>query len=238
MAEFCKSVRLSMPESFPCGQLTTLRWRVTRRFTSRKPQAWAEFAGASNLIAWRFRSYVESANTLSSMPSASPDDIYHQEQTMFLAVCSAVSCIEAIAYATWALASDPLLLDVAFGPEEQRQANPSRVRDMLVKHTTDVEVTQPWIDVNNANEWQLLRELRIRMFHRTNLPRMIRGTSSAPPVPLPMKFAPTSTTPALGIDQVAALEPWLANIVSALLGAALAIVQIPPPVTNPHYMRY
>lgn len=51
------------------------------------------------------------------MSGVSHEDVYVQEQVMFLAVCSAVSCIESTAYGTYALASDPMVLDVPFGPD-------------------------------------------------------------------------------------------------------------------------
>lgn len=83
---------------------------------------------------------------------------------------------------------------------------------MLLKHpSTDVEVRQPWVDLNASAEWRMIRNLRVRMFHRSNLPRIIAGTTGPPPMPMSTQFASTSSTSAVGVDEVVALEPWLAD---------------------------
>jgi hypothetical protein len=222
---YCDEVAIEMPDSFPCDELTRLRAAARDLLTPQKPPAWAEFAGASNLIAWRFRSFVESSNDALVAPGATHDEIYRQEQMLFLAACSAVSCVEAMGYATHALASDPQVLGLPFGPDEQRRSNPATVRDLLTRNVANRAVTQPWVELADACEWNLLRDLRIRMFHRSNLPRIVTGTMGGPPPPAsPTQYASTSSTPALTVDEVPTLEPWLADSISSLLSAAIALL--------------
>jgi hypothetical protein len=96
---------------------------------------------------------------------------------------------------------------------------------MLAANSANPAITHPWVLLNDADEWKLLRELRIRMFYRSNLPRIVTGTvGGPPPPPSPTEFAPTSSTPALRIDEVPALEPWLADSISSLLDAAIALL--------------
>lgn len=231
---YCDEVALEMPDSFPCNELTRLRADARDLLTPQKPPAWAEFASASNLIAWRFRSFVESANDALAMADATHEDVFRQEQMLFLAACSAASCVEATSFATHALASDTRVLGVPFGPPEQRRSNPTTVRDMLTENAASGAVTQPWVELNDASEWKLLRDLRVRMFHRSNLPRIVTGTVGGSPPPVgPTRFASTSSTPALTIDELPALEPWLAASISSLLLAAIALLSGTKPSKTP-----
>lgn len=221
----CSEVAIEMPDSFPCDQFTRIRAAARELFTAPRPPAWAEFAGASNLIAWRFRSFVESANSALKASRDTHENAYREEQMLFLAVASAVSSIEATSYATHALASDSRVLGVPFGAKEQRQCTPTTVSKMLLTQSGDHAVVQSWQALTAAPEWKLIRDLRIRMFHRSNLPSIVTGTvGGPPPAAAPTRFAQTSSTPALRIDHVAALEPWLAATLESLLDSAIALV--------------
>ena len=53
---YCKENCLEMPESFPADEYTQFRQAAREVLTNpAKGDAWREFAGASNLIGWRFR---------------------------------------------------------------------------------------------------------------------------------------------------------------------------------------
>lgn len=237
MVVYCADVAIDMPDSFPCDQLTRLRALARDLLTPPRPPAWVEFGSASNLIAWRFRGFVEWANKASAASRVTHEDAYRQEQMLFLAVSSAVSSIEATGYATHALASDPQVLGVPFGVKEQQACTPKRVRDMLDSKSKDSAVVQPWKALSAAPEWKLIRDLRIRMFHRSNLPAIVTGSIGGPPAAAgPTQFAQTSSTRAIRIDDVAALEqPWLADTVRSLLDSAIALVTsaLPAASTDP-----
>jgi hypothetical protein len=131
----CFELGIEMPESFPCDQFTRLRQMSRDRLTRGKPRSWVEAVRASNLIGWRYRTFVESVNRAISMPRQTPEDNFLQEQMLFLGVGGATSCVEAMGYATYALASDATVLAVPFDKTEQRDCSPRTVAAMLKRRT-------------------------------------------------------------------------------------------------------
>lgn len=81
----------------------------------------------------------------------------------------------------------------------------------------------------NSREWGLWVDLRNRMTHRSNLPRIISASfGSTPPPAATPQFAATSSTPELEADEshLEAMFLWLSESLSQLLkgGRDLAIV--------------
>lgn len=220
----CPELGIDMPDSFPCDRLALLRQTANERFLPEKPPSWVECVRASNLIGWRYRTFVESAQTVLTSPRTL-EDIFQHEQTLFLAMCSAASCVEAAGYATYALASDSTVLDVPFGGKEQRYCSPKMLHEMLSVEQVDGLIVEPWHHLLEADEWTLVTELRNRMIHRSNVPQIVTA-STAPPSPQPdtVEYAATSSTRAFRIDEIKALEPWLASTVTALIDSAIELL--------------
>jgi hypothetical protein len=222
-AEFC----IDLPEDFPEVELA--QYMLFARATLLKPTmspAWSEFAGASNLIAWRYRASYEDwqyyKESLARHANPDHEELFRRERALFGMFAAGVSCIEAAAYSLAALASHPSLLAIPFGTGEQRQCAPHKLRAWLAPHSRAATVTAALDRLLAAPEWGTWLELRNRMTHRSNLPRIIFASVGAPPPPSkPIRFAATSSTAAVDAEpsDFDALHQWLARGLASLLTA-------------------
>ena len=188
-------------------------------------EAWKEFGGASNLIGWRFRSsyedmnnYIESWRKFGS--NTSFEEMYLRERALFGMFTAGVSCIESTCYALNALASHPNLLNMQFGENEQRNSSPVRLQERLSKHSRARALTNTLKILTASTDWSLWIELRNRMTHRSNLPRITRvAFGSEPPPEKALQFAATSSTQAFeaDIEHLGIMFKWLANSLRQLL---------------------
>ena len=198
-------------------------------------EIWKEFGGASNLIGWRFRAchedmtrYIKSWETYGA--NVSFEEMYLQERALFGMFSAGVSCIESTCYALHALASHPKLLDLPFGESEQRSCSPARVKERLSKYPSALALTDTLTVLTGSTEWALWVDLRNRMTHRSNLPRIVEfAGGSEPPPTKALYFAATSSTPAFQAD-VSHLEvmfTWLAQSLRNLLIEGQVFASLP-----------
>ena len=95
---------LDMPEDFPVEAYIGFMAEARRVMTPDKQQvpAWKEFAGASNLIAWRYKAsadaWREHRESLEG-GTKNHEDLYLQERSLFMMFVAGVSCIESTCYA-------------------------------------------------------------------------------------------------------------------------------------------
>jgi hypothetical protein len=226
-----------MPDDFPIDEL--LQFMATSRSVLLNPEkslAWVEFAGASNLIGWRFRAssedwiaYKKSFDTHGD--SGGFEEIYFRERVLFGMFSAGISCIESTTYALAALASHPNVLSLSFGDTEQRTCSPRKLVKWLAPYTDANLLADVLNKLLLSGEWSLWVELRNRMTHRSNLPRIINASVGAPPpVSKPLNFAPTSSTPRVEaeISEFDGLHTWLAKSLRDLLieGRQLATCKI------------
>jgi len=189
------------------------------------PEIWKEFGGASNLIGWRFRAchedmerYIKSWETYDA--NVSFEEMYLRERALFGMFSAGVSCIESTCYSLHALASHPKLLALPFGENEQRSCNPARLKERLSKHHSAHALVNALEALTGSNEWALWVDLRNRMTHRSNLPRIIEAAiGSKPPPAKALHFAATSSTPAFQADvsHLEAMFTWMAQSLRKLL---------------------
>ena len=219
-AEYC----LDLPDDFPEVELT--QYMAVARKVLLEPQKaaqWSEFGGASNLIAWRYRASYEDwqyyKTSLATHSNPDHEELYRRERALFGMFTAGVSCIESTVYSLAALASHPAVLGLPFGSAEQRRCSPSVLRGWLAPHAKASAVTATLDQLLAANEWELWVDLRNRMTHRSNLPRVIQAWVGALPPPIkPIHFAATSSTPAVEAETTDfdALHEWLAKTLSSL----------------------
>jgi hypothetical protein len=77
---YCQEYCIDVPDHFPVSELT--RYMASARGVLLKPTqsaVWAEFAGASNLIGWRFRASWEDWCTFKQSQSEFGDSGSHEE---------------------------------------------------------------------------------------------------------------------------------------------------------------
>lgn len=218
---------MDLPDDFPEVELT-LYMAVARKvlLEPQKSAQWSEFAGASNLIAWRYRASYEDwqyyKTSLATHSNPDHEELYRRERALFGMFTAGVSCIESTVYSLAALASHPAVLALPFGAAEQRCCSPSRLRDWLVPNSKALAVAATLDQLLATSEWGLWVGLRNRMTHRSNLPRVIQAWAGTPPPPIkPIRFAATSSTPAVEAETTDfdALHEWLAKTLGSLLGA-------------------
>jgi len=188
---------------------------------------WTEFAGASNLIGWRFRSCFEEMTAYreswAKVGSHAPhEEQYARERALFGMFTSGVSCVESACYALHSLASHPSVLGLSFGEKEQRACTPSILRERLAEETRAIKHVSALASVLESKQWALWIDFRNRMSHRANLPRIVRGAmGSDPPPAKAIQFAATSSTRALESDdsQFEEMFSWLPmSLRSVLIG--------------------
>src|SRR3989440_87280 len=109
--EYC----LNMPGEFPDAEFTEFM-AIARRNLLSPSQApvWVEFAGATNLIGWRFRAASEDweyhkAST-ANISNPTHEELFRRERALFGMFTSGVSALESAIYAIAALMSHPAVL--------------------------------------------------------------------------------------------------------------------------------
>lgn len=213
-----------MPADFPDAEFTQFM-AVARHvlLTPSQHPLWVEFAGASNLVGWRFRASTEDWQlhkaSLACNPNPDHEELFRRERALFGMFTSGVSALESSIYAIAALASHPAVFNIAFGPSEQRLCGPHKLHQWLNPHPRASILCGILTNLLNSREWSLWRDLRNRMMHRSDLPRIIYATLGAPlPVTNPLLFAATSSTPPVDADTADfdALHLWLAATIREL----------------------
>ena len=222
---------LDVPDNFPDGAfIAFLEYARLHLLNTSHDEPWREFGGASNLIPWRFRACFEDWEAYKSSLLARGDqgfeDLYRCERALFGMFTAGVSCIDSAIYSLAALASHPGVLSVSFGAAQQRACNPSVLRQWLAPHASAAPLVGVLDQLLNSAEWRMWVDLRNRMTHRSNLPRVVKAWMGTSPPPIkPLHFASTSSTPAVeeNLDHFDALVDWLASTLEALLSAGVRL---------------
>lgn len=202
---YCAEHCIAVPADFPIEEERELMNLARKRFSS-EADVWREFAGGTNLLAWRFRSVYEAWNTYCHIWIVSggrPDheQMYVQERALFETFAAAISCVESLVYSIAAALSSPSVLSLPFGPDKQRQCSPSKLRDWLRSHASAVALCDALTELVDSREWDILLRVRNRLSHRGNLPRITFGAiGSVPPPPNAIEFDKTTSTPRLSGD--------------------------------------
>lgn len=232
---FVESLQLEMPTTFPAAEYEGFMTAAKSVLLPIKTDAWKEFAGASNLIGWRFRGaaeymdeYLESWNKLGS--NVGFEELYKRERSLFGMFSSAVSCLESTSYALYALASHPAVLGVSFREAEQRKCNPLRLRNALASHARASLLVSALSAIIDSQELALLIDFRNRMTHRSNIPRVIYGAmGSELPLAKALQFAATSSSPAWEADasHLGSLFFWIASSLGRVLNSGEVLASHP-----------
>ena len=185
-----------------------------------KGPEWSEFAGASNLIGWRYRAsseewqyYKHSWQTHGE--AVDHEGLYRRERALFGMFTAGVSCIESTAYALAALSSHPHIGPISFGPRSKDIAARRSRLIWLSPLPKAAALAQTLSRLCASAEWKLWVELRNRMSHRSNLPRIIFGAVGAEtPLAKALHFAATSSTPIVegDLESFDALHTWLNSL--------------------------
>jgi hypothetical protein len=240
---YCQGYCIDVPDQFPVSELT--RYMTSAREVLLKPTqsaAWGEFAGASNLIGWRFRASWEDWCKFKQSQSEFGDggnheELYRRERALFGMFSAGVSCVESVTYSLAALLSHPVVLGLAFGADEQRACSPKRLREWLRRGSGPPALISALECLIQSLEWKLWLDLRNRMTHRSNLSRRLFASIGSPaPATRPLNFAPTSSTDGVDaeISDFDNLHLWLATNVAALLRCGSELAERAAGASRPH----
>jgi hypothetical protein len=139
---FVESVQLELPASFPSEPFSRFINRARAVLLPDEAELWTEFAGAFNLIAWRFRSAGEHCEAYQQSWTATGahadfEELYERERSMFGMLTSGVSAVDATCYAVWALSSHASIFGLRFGEYDRRRCGPK---------------TRSWLHYNSSLE--------------------------------------------------------------------------------------
>ena len=229
---FNNLLKLELPDEFPEQDFADFMSAARSVLLPIKTVAWKEFSGASNLIGWRFRSTYEDMgafidswlNRGSGVPF---EEIYLRERALFGMFSSGVSCIECACYASYALASHQSVLGIPFGDREQRSCNLTRLQSALCPHLSAQPLVAALNVLINSKNWHLWVDLRNRMTHRSNIPRITYGAvGSSPQQAKALQFAATSSTIAFEADEnhLVVMFEELSHSLSQLLKGGVSLV--------------
>ncbi len=234
--QFVKEFQIDLPDEFPSAEYHDY-WEASSAVLHdpEKGAAWAEFAGASNLIGWRFRSCFEAMSWyLESWRARGYDvkheEIYQRESGLFSMFSSGVSTLESTVYSLYAVASHPKVLAVSFGADDQRRAGVKSLQSALGTTARAEPLAEALGMILAAPEWERWVEFRNRMTHRSNLPRIIKASvGSAPPPGKTLDFAATSSSTAFSSDEngLIRLYAWLAASLRNLFAAGTVLAKGP-----------
>ncbi len=154
--------------------------------------------------------------------SASFEEIYTRERALFGMFSAGVSCIESTIYALAALLSHPSVLNFRFNEEDQRKCNPRKLVERLEKFERAKDLRSALATYGTSGEWKMWIDLRNRMNHRSNIPRIIRANVGTPePTQQVIGFGATTSTPR--IEQNVAYFDKLRDGLASNLKALLAL---------------
>ncbi|WP_415755726.1 hypothetical protein [Pseudomonas leptonychotis] len=233
---FSTEHQLDLPDEFPSEQMVA--FMAAARNVLLKPkmaEAWKEFGGACNLVGWRFRACHEDMQKYIGSwhehgAAISFEEVYSRERALFGMFCSGISCLESMCYAINALASHNNMLNIPFGEKEQRNCSPARLQALLEKHSKAAILSQELKVLVESDEWKNWVDLRNRMTHRSNLPRVGHGAVGGEPPPAKaLDFAATLSTPKIeeGVEFLERMFSWLSQAIKSLLVTGTSFATLP-----------
>jgi hypothetical protein len=236
MMTFCEAYKIDMPDDFPISEVTEFMVEARRVLKANEggSPAWTEFAGASNLIGFRFRASADAwteyrTSIVEYGDGKTHEQLFERERSLFLMFTAGVSCIESTTYALAAASSHPTVAGINFGPDEQRMCSPKKLALWLKPHQNLTPIDAALTRLLTSDEWNLWVDLRNRMTHRSDLPRRnFASVGAPPPITKPLNFAATSSTPAIDSDlaDFDALHCWLASMLKEFLISGITVLRV------------
>jgi hypothetical protein len=225
---FSKVHQLDLPSNFPFTEMEAFKVAadsILRPETS--VEAWQEYAGATNLIGWRFRNchedmerWVGSLNTHGE--NGDFEEEYLRDRALFGFFTAGLSCIESTCYALLALVNHLTLLNLPPQKMDKWRLYPQDVEKYLLERPETGALKTKLKELTVSDEYERLKQVRDRVTHRSNLPRnqTLGISNNAHQV-----FAKTISTKLYGEETELTINElflkdmlaWLAESVRALL---------------------
>jgi len=218
---------INLPSNFPFSEMEAFKTAADSILTLEIPgAAWQEYAGATNLIGWRFRGCYEDMNKWMDLwnhcNKASLEETYLRERALFGFFTAGLSCIEATCYALYALARHLELLDpqLLAKKRDEWHSCPFDLNKILLEQPETLALKARLQVLIASDNYKRLKELRNRMNHRSDIPinYTLNMGAELPPAEK-QNFARTTSTEAfnLGVSELESMFNWLAISVRDLL---------------------
>ncbi|MEE7624713.1 hypothetical protein V3O24_00950 [Methylobacter sp. Wu8] len=218
---------INLPSNFPFREMEAFKTAADSILTLEIPGAtWQEYAGATNLIGWRFRGCYEDMNKWIDLwnhcDKASSEEIYLRERALFGFFTAGLSCVETTCYALYALARHLELLDpqLLANKRDKWHSNPSEFNRLLLEQDETLALKARLQVLIASDDYKCLKDRRNRMNHRSDIPinYTLNMGAELPPTEK-QDFVRTTSTEAfnLGVSELEAMFNWLATSVRDLL---------------------
>lgn len=228
---FAELYQLDLPAEFPLTECEAF-CRAVRSRVDTKSDAWREFGGASNLVAWRFRACVEYREqylqSWRTRPMAGFEELYARERAFVAMFVSGVSAIESTVYACYAAGSHPAVIGLPFDEKIRRsRSGPAHFKNALEGLQSGALMVATLETMLASDEWRIWKSYRNTMAHRSNIHRIVYASiGSTPPPERIMQFAGNWSHDPMDGDEGAfiALGTWLRSTIKVLLIAGEVLV--------------
>ncbi len=213
------TIGLVMPEDFAVEPYEAIHSRLTIE-KENQPDAWAEYAGAWNAVAYRFHAcadhdeaYTESIQRAGDSPPQ--PERYIQEKELFGFFVTGLSAIESLCYGLFAIAS--MLNERCFlmtTTKDKRSIRFRKTTQQFAKAFPGEDVTCALEQMRDSEEFSEWREIRNILTHRLAPGRVVHLSTKSSSRPSLWKIG----TPLDG-ETTASRRKWLAVTISRLLKA-------------------
>lgn len=224
------SMRLWLPKTFPLEAFDRYREFGRLALAEATDEHAAEFGASTENTVWRFRAcwdyagfYKEARSKLSTQ-----EEIYQTQRQYFGIYNSCVSTVESLLYSMHALLASPALFNWPFTESNRKELLPAYLIRTLEEQPQNCANTEKLLrvltELTKSKFWCECRAKRIRMFHRSVIPRLVYFGGGAPPG---FSLPPTSNTAADEADaeSVDSLLDWLSAALAVLVAAGISVIE-------------
>jgi hypothetical protein len=213
------TIGMVMPEDFAIGPYESIHKRVSAQKDAH-PQAWDEYAGGWNAVAYRFAATADHdtafTGSVSRAATGAPHgERYVQERELFNFFANGLATINCFCYGIFAIASMTNAQSFPMATADDRRCiKLETTRDRFANAFPKENITSVLMGLSTSHELQEWRRVRNTLSHRSAPGRVVRLSTSGP--------SPDHWKIGMDIDTntTAIWRQWLAETMLTLLTAA------------------
>lgn len=191
---------------------------------------WTEFSSACTNVVWRYRACWDHGEAFKKCYTvlAGQEAIYQTERHYFGIYNNAVSAIESMLYSIHALLASSQTLNWPFEEAERKKLLPGyllkRFGNRIDDRANAESLYRVLEELAKSGYWRACKNKRIRMFHRSRIPRHLSIGGGPPRYKLPA----TSNTEedATDIASVERLVDWVSETFAVLCQAGISVIEV------------
>lgn len=221
--------RIVLPPAFPVGIFDQYEEAGKRTLRIVPDDHWTEFSSACTNVIWRYRACWDHGEAYKKCYTdlAGHEAIYQTERHYFGVYNNAVSAIESMLYSMHGLLASSQIFDWPFGEDQREKPLPGYIKNQLENRPDDRAMAEPIYQavakLAQSPYWKTCKDRRVRMFHRSRIPRHLSIGGGAPRYKLPA----TSNTEedAADVASVERLVNWLSETLAVLCQAGISVIE-------------